>query len=99
MLTHFLGKHRGDCQSVHPLSLAGAVLAVDFSQTAGFDATAQQLVKVLAACRDFLLLANFEIDQLALSDCKKDRTALKGNLRRLKHHDPLSAEKRCSSHA
>ena len=59
VLTHVLGKHRGDCQSVHPLSLAGAILAVDFSQTAGFDATAQQLIKILAARRDFLLLANF----------------------------------------
>ena len=57
MLTHLLWKHGGDCQGVHPLRLARAVLAVDFSQAARLDAAAEQKVKVLAACRDFLLLA------------------------------------------
>ena len=73
ILTHLLWKHGGDCQGVHPLRLARAVFAVDFSQAARLDAAAEQKVKVLAACRDFLLLAHVRDKGSAQADKQKKR--------------------------
>ena len=57
-LTHVLGEHGGDGEGVHPLGLASAVLAVDCREAGGLDAAAEERVEVLAAGRDFDLLAS-----------------------------------------